>query len=145
MDRLEFLSPSFAKRFRLATADRQRAAGFVACKLAVEAAAISEPLASDTLLRLSMGEPFTGREQAELAATAAVKDSRYLDLQDAVDRGKATEIRRNHAFAVARAWTALSLASSDSPDAIGSAIYEAAAAMGEDKTNFFTTLESALK
>jgi hypothetical protein len=141
MDRLELLSSSLAGRLRLASLEKQRAASVVACEFAVTAAAIDEPLASDALRRLRAGELMTEQKKAELAAKAALLDSQYLDLQDEVDAGKANAVDGQRAFAVARAWSALSLASSDSPSAFSEAIYEAAAAMGDEKTRLFATLE----
>ncbi|HEY1735858.1 MAG TPA: hypothetical protein VGG12_04365 [Methylovirgula sp.] len=142
VDRLKFLSPNLARQLNSAPIEKRRAAGIIACEFAAKAAAIHDPLAIETLRRLQAGQPLTAQQRADLESKAAATDSRYLDEQAAVDQGNASDCSR--AFAVARAWAALSCASSDSVSATSEAIYEAAAAMGDERAHLFAAIESSL-
>jgi hypothetical protein len=145
MDRLEILSSRVSEKFRLAPISRQRAACLAACEIAIAASKTEDPLARDALLQFRAGHGFAPERKAQIDVQAARLDQEYLDVQDAVEKGEATTTDYLHIFAKARAMAALSFAAGNSPDALREAIYEAAAAVGGDKSRFLSLIESTLE
>lgn len=145
MDRLEVLSSNVSEKFRLAPLSRQRAACLVACEIAIETSKMEDPLVRDALRQLRTGKSLTPESRAQINLQAARLDEKYLDMQDAVEKREATTADCLHLFAKSRAMAALSFAADNSPDALREAIYEAAAAVGDDKNRFLFLIESALE
>ena len=145
MNRLHTLSSDLVVKLRRASTAKQRAAGVAAGELAVAKAKVEHPLVAEALRQLRAGHVFTPREKAEVDALVAQLDEEYFNLQDAADAGRADANDYLRAFAKARAIAALSFAGSDAPEAAADSIYEAAAAMGDDKAELFSLIESVLK
>jgi hypothetical protein len=145
MSRLETLSSDLVAKLHRASTAKQRAAGVAASELAVAKAKVKHPLVDEGLRQLRAGHVFTPQEKAEIDALTAELDEEYFNLQEAAEAGKASADHYLQAFAKARAVAALSFAGSDVPDAAADSIYEATAAVGDDKAELFSLIESALK
>jgi hypothetical protein len=145
MNRLESLSPDLATKLLSALPTSQRKACLVACGLAVERAKVEHPIVRESLQRLRDDQAFTNQEKAKLDALVAEMDDRYLTLQEAANPGSAPSADSLHSFATARAVAAVSFASKGDSEALMEAIYEAAAAVGDDKQELFSLIESAIK
>src|SRR6266436_546940 len=132
MNRLEVLSADLAAQLHRATIAKRRAACLAACEVAVAEAEIEHPLVDKALQQLRTGHVFTSEEKAEIDALTEQLDEQYFESQEAAEKGKATYADYSGDFAKARAVAALSFAGSDSSED-ADAIYEAAAAVGDDK------------
>ena len=143
--RLETLSADLATKLRRASAIKQRRASVAACEMAIAGAMVEHPLVFEALRQLRNGHVFTPHEKAAIDALAAQLDEEYFDLQEAAESDKATTDDYLRAFARARAVAALSFAGSGATDATDESIYEAAAATGDDNSELFSRIESALQ
>jgi len=145
MSRLETLSSDLVAKLRRASTAKQHAAAVAASELAVAKATVQHPLVDKVLRQLRAGHIFTPQERAEIDALAAQLDEEYFNLQEAAEAGKAPAEDYLRTFAKARAVAALSFAGGDAPEAAADSIYEAAAAVGDDKSELFSLIESTLK
>ena len=145
MNRLEVLSADLAAQVHRATPAKRRAACLAACELAVAKVEIEHPLVDSALQQLRVGRVFTSQEKAEIDTLTEQLDEQYFELQQTAEKGNATYADHLRAFARARAVAALSFAGSDSREDAADAIYEAAAAVGDDKREFFAKINFALK
>jgi hypothetical protein len=145
MNRLETLSADLAAKLRRASPAKQYAACVAACELAVAKTKIEHPLVDELFRQVRVGHVFTPQEKAAIDALVAQLDEKYFDLQEAAEAGKAPATDYLRAFEKARAVAALSFAGDHTPDAVAEAIYEAAAAVGDDKSELFSLIESSLK
>jgi hypothetical protein len=144
MDRLQLLSRAISEKFRKATPEKQRAACLAACGMAIAQTLSDDAMARDTLRQLQGGYSFTKSQKKRIEVHAFQLDEAYLDLQDKVDEGDAERADSLQAFFKARAMTALSFSVSDKPGSAHEAIYEAAAAMGDDEPRLLSAVEACL-
>jgi hypothetical protein len=146
MTRLETLSSDLAAQLLLATVAKQRAASLAACEFALAKVKFDHPVIDEALRRLRSGNALTAESKAQIESLAAKLDEEYLDLQEAADRGSAAAAAYLRRFAEARAVMALSFVCKEGvPEAAGDAIYEAAAAVGDDKQQLIAIVQSALR
>ena len=144
--RLESLSSDLAGKLRRASTAKQRAACLAACELAVAKAKFEHPLVDEALQKLHAGESFPAEMKAKIDALALQLDEEYFKLQEAADVGGGTFADYLRIFVKARAIAALSFAGNeDTAKEASDAIYEAAAAVGDDKRELFALIESILK
>jgi len=145
MSRLETLSSDLASRLRRASKAKRHAVAVAASALAVAKARVEHPVVDEALRQVRGGHVFTSRVKASIDALAAQLDEEYFELQEAAEADKLPADDYLRAFARARAVAALSFAGSDASGAADDSIYEAAAAVGDDKSELFSLVEFALK
>jgi hypothetical protein len=145
MDRLETLSPGLARKLRRASAMKQREAAVAASEFAIIKSKLEHPLVDEARRQLRTGHIFARQERAAIDALAAQLDDEYLDSKEAAEVGAAPADDYLRAFAKARTVAALSFAGSDAPDAAADSIYEAAAAVGDEKSELFSLMDSVLR
>jgi hypothetical protein len=145
MSRLATISPELAERLHRASAAKRHHAIMVACEMAVSKAQTDYAVVEESLRQLRAGHVFTAKQKGRIDTLTAQLDQDYLNLQEAAETGKIPVADFMGAFAKARAVAAVSFAGSDAPDAASESIYEAAAAVGEDKAVLLSRIESALK
>ena len=145
MNRLETLSADLTAKLHRASPEKQRAASLAACELAVAKARVEHSLVNEALRLLRGGNLFTHRKKAELDDLVAQLDQEYFSLQEAADAAGTSTDDYLLVFAKARAVAALSFAGCGTRGAAAESIYEAAAAVGDDKQELFSLIASALK
>jgi len=123
----------------------QRKACLAACEMAIAKVKVEHPLVEESLQRLRDKRAFTHQEQAKLDALVAELDNQYLALQEAAHQSGASMADSLRSFAKARAIAALYFASKNDTEALMDAVYEAAAAVGDNKLELFNAVESAIK
>ena len=98
---------------------------------------LTDPLVTEALQHLSLSASSHADLQARVLSLAEQLDSRYFDLQDLCESGKATEAQVLAAFSKARAATAVASALGDvASSAAAEAAYEAVCAF--DDSDYFT-------
>ncbi len=144
MSRLQSLSVELVNVLSRVSVPRRRAACIAACQLAVAETRVQHSLVHDALRRLHAGHMFTLREKAGLDALAARLDDEYFNLQRAAEAGAGPIESWAQVFAQARAVSAVSLAGSDSPDALCESVYESAVAVQGGAAAIKACIESTL-
>ena len=145
MSRLATLSHDLVTKLHGASAVMQRRACIAACELVIDDALLQHPLVSKLFRQLRAGHVFSPQEQKDIDEFVAQSDENYFSLREAAETGEVATGDYLRAFAKARALSALSFAGSNKPDAASESIYEAAAAIGDDKTELFLRIEAALR
>jgi hypothetical protein len=145
MNRIETLSPDLAIRLRLATTAQRRAAALAACEFSIAHARIGDPAVIAALRSLRAGEALEPEIRIRIESLAARLDEEYLQLQEAAEAGKASSTNFQKRFAEARAVAALAfLCKEEVADAAEEAIYEAVAAVADDRGQVLAVVQSQL-
>jgi hypothetical protein len=145
MSRLKTISSDLASSLNNANSVKRRAAELAACEFALGKAGVEHNLVEEAVEAIRAGEVLTPDRTVAIDALVAKFDDEYFNLQEAAGEGKATVEDYLRAFSKARAVSAVSFAGRGTPDGAAEAIYEAAAAVGDDTTELFSDLQSILR
>ena len=144
MIRLETAAQDLAAKLRAATPSQQRAAGLLACQLALQAVPMDIPVVSVALEELRDQSTLSIQRVAELNGLVAQLDQAYFDLQDRSEEELDLRPEALRLFGRARAVSALSLAGGgDALESAMEAIYEASMAV-DDASRIYKTVLLAL-
>jgi hypothetical protein len=127
--RLAYVSPDLAQLIRKADAAQLRRVAAAAAMFAVDRTGLCDPRSQAAQITLAQGNPGDSQQRAEVHQLAEELDEAAWDIQDRVDVGNAPRHSYLHAFAMARAASALCFALDADPlTAALEATYEANAA-----------------
>jgi len=111
----------------------------------VDRAGLADPLIDEALQHLTFSAQLRPDLQARIQSLAEQLDSRYFDLQDLCERGRATDIQVSSAFAKARAATAVASALGDvASTAAADTAYEAVCGIVDSEDYFTGVARNAL-
>ncbi|WP_158014489.1 hypothetical protein [Ralstonia solanacearum] len=126
--RLEEIAPHVAEKIKTASRDQQLKVVQLACRFAMNAAPIQEPVVIHALSALGRNEVLNDEQVASLNGLMQQLDDTYFDLQDLSEDDPEKQVDALRYFGKARALSALLF--SQDPDALVAAmesVYEASA------------------
>jgi hypothetical protein len=142
--RLKTVADSLAAKLDASNSEQQRKACVLACELALQAAGLNIPIASEALNQLRQNGKLSQEEIEKLRNLAAQLDEKYFNIQDQDESGAALKAEALRLFSQARAVSSLSFAGGeDALIAAKESIYEASMSF-EDSAIFFAALANSI-
>ncbi len=145
MSRFGSLPVDLVARLRAASPQKQREACIAACEIALAAAKVDRIPVHQVIRALRNGNCPPLQQLQAVDRIVSELDDEYFRLQEAAETNEADPEGCKFAFVKARAVAAVAFAGGNAADFALNSVYEAAAAMGDDKLRLYSKIESALK